>query len=269
MNANQFNLILNELKALNIGKIKEWQALNLAVVSIMRRAGLEEDDVNFELEADSIKITQQLCLKNKVFLPTVKVVDKLQEIFADYVSDGRLKMKGFKAPAEPSKQDLYNFLIDFVLDNNKVNIATYTVEILGGLSGSGLEIPELTDFVSFTIDTYKALTNKQVSEDDILPFGFQYYNLAGFVYKYTKTIPTAEDCEDFESDVKETAQSLNVTMSDDLFDNLTEFGALLFNFPGFSNLRRRNQIIENLVDNSREFLDVLVDFIDFEGITEY
>nr|DAJ29017.1 MAG TPA: hypothetical protein [Caudoviricetes sp.] len=265
MNANQFNLVLNELKTLNIGKIKEWQALNLAVVSIMRRAGLEEDDVNFELEADSIKITQQLCLKNKVFLPTVKVVDKLQEIFADYASDGRLKMKGFKAPAEPSKQDLYNFLIDFVLDNNKANIATYTLEILGGLSGSDLEIPELTDFVSFTIDTYKALTNKQVSEDDILPFGFQYYNLAGFVYKYTKTIPTAENCEDFESDVKETANALHITMSDDLIDNINEFNGLLRNFGGFDTVRK----LGYATANKTEFLDVLVDFIDFEGITEY
>ena len=265
MNANQFNLVLNELKSLNIEKIKEWQALNLAVVSIMEQAGLSEDDVNFELEADSIKITQQLCLKNKVFLPTVKAVDKLWGIFADYASDRRLKMKGFKAPAEPSKQDLYNFLIDFVLDNNKANIATYTLEILGGLSGSDLEIPELTDFVSFTIDTYKALTNKQVSEDDILPFGFQYYNLAGFVYKYTKTIPTAEDCEYFESDVKETANALHITMSDDLIDNISEFNGLLRNFSGFYTVRK----LGYATANKTEFLDVLVDFIDFDGITEY
>lgn len=265
MNANQFNLVLNELKTLNIKKIKEWQVLNMAVVSIMEQAGLAEDDVNFELEADSIKITQQLCLKNKVFLPTVKAVDKLCGIFADYASDGRLKMKGFKAPAEPSKQDLYNFLVDVVLDNSKSNIATYTVEILDGLSGSGLEIPELTDFVSFTIDTYKALTNKQVSEDDILPFGFQYYNLAGFVYKYTKTIPTAEDCEDFESDVKETANALHITMSDDLIDNINEFNGLLRNFSGFDTVRK----LGYATANKTEFLDVLVDFIDFEGITEY
>lgn len=258
MNATQFNTLLSSLKSINVKTFKNWESLNYSVIKKMKDAGLEEDDDSFELEWNSIQITNKLCLNNKAFLPTVKIVNNLQQILVNYSADGRLKMKGFKAPAEPSKQDLYNLLIDVFLENVKSDIDTYVSELPSGLISCDLEIPDFVDFRTFAAETFSAIKNKHVDANNISNVGFQYLDLASFVYEYTKSIPTLEECESFEQDVKETAETLNISDSDDLIDNVDNFLSVLSDsFSGFDSVRKIYQI------NKTEFLDILVDFIDF------
>lgn len=268
MNATEFNALLDNLKSINIKKIRDWKSLNYLVLRAIENAGLEDAFGQVAIETVSVQITNKLCITNKKFLKDVQSINNLQNVLNNYTVDGILKLKGFEA-ARPSDKDLDYFLVDVLLESTKLTIGEYRDEILRGLSSCDLKIEEFTDFINFVSETYNAIQNKKVADFvNVFPVDYNYVGIAKFVYNITRTLPTEKDFFVFEDSVIELAEKLYIKNSDELLDNLAFFYPLLSNCFDAFNDKNAMLAARNVEEYRQEFIEVLVDFINFEGIIE-
>lgn len=263
MNATEFNTLLANLKNINVKKIKDWKSLNYFVLKAIENAGLEDAFGQDAMESESIRITNKLCLTNKKFLKEVQSINNLKNVLNNYAVDGILKLKGFE-DARPSNQDLYNFLLDVLLESTKLTIEEYRDKILRGLSLCDLKIEDFTDFINFVSETYNAIQNKKVVDFvNVFPADYNYLGIAKFVYNVTRTLPTEKDFFAFEDSVLMLSEKLFLKNSDELLEQLALFYPLLSNC--FDAFKKKNAMLaaRNVEEYRQEFIDVLVDLIAF------
>lgn len=265
MNSTEFNTLLDNLKSINIKKVRDWKSLSYLVLSAIENADLGDAFGQVAIETVTIQITNKLCITNQKFLKEVQAINNLQNVLNNYSIDGQLKLKGLKGKKEtPSNKDLDYFLIKVLLESTKLTIEEYRDKILSGLSSCDLVIPEFTDFINFVSETYNAIQNKKVADFvNVFPADYNYLGIARFVYNITRTLPTEKDFFTFEDSVLILSEKLFLKNSDELLEHLEFFYPLLSNCFDAFNDKNAMAAARNVESYREEFIEVLVDLIAF------